>query len=91
MYQRHTELFEKLDILNISIDGACRETYETLRRGGSYEKIIENLETFSDFASKNIDDPAHPENNSYLEIARQLKEKSKTYNPRFIEMPTLNI
>jgi pyruvate-formate lyase-activating enzyme len=44
MYHRHIELFEKLDILNISMDGACRETYETLRRGGSYEKIIENLQ-----------------------------------------------
>jgi MoaA/NifB/PqqE/SkfB family radical SAM enzyme len=45
MYQRHIELFEKLDTLNISIDGASKETYELLRRGGSYKKIIENLET----------------------------------------------
>ena len=45
MHERHTELFEKLDTLNISIDGATKETYETLRRGGSYEKILENLET----------------------------------------------
>lgn len=44
MYHRHTELFEKLDALNISIDGATKETYESLRRGGLYEKIIENLE-----------------------------------------------
>lgn len=142
MYQRHTGLFEKLNVLHISIDGATKPTYESLRRGGSWEKIVENLETtkqlrnkhrfqfvlhfvvqagnyrempaivelaekysadriwlnkitnwntFSDFASKNIDDPAHPENKYYLEIARQLKEKSKTYDPRFIEMPTLNI
>ena len=44
MYQRHAEMFEKLDVLNISIDGATKTTYELLRRGGSYEKIIENLE-----------------------------------------------
>ena len=43
MYQRHIELFEKLDVLNVSIDGATKITYELLRRGGSYEKIIENL------------------------------------------------
>jgi sulfatase maturation enzyme AslB (radical SAM superfamily) len=43
MYQRHTELFEKLDVLNVSMDGATKITYELLRRGGSYEKIIENL------------------------------------------------
>ena len=142
MYHRHIELFEKLDMLNVSIDGATKSTYESLRRGGVWEKIIENLETikqlkekykfqfilhfvvqaenyremhgivelaekysadriwlnkitnwntFSDFASKNVDDSSHPENASYLSIARQLKEKSKTYNPRFIEMPTLNI
>ena len=142
MYHRHIELFEKLDMLNVSIDGSTKSTYESLRRGGVWEKIIENLETikqlkekykfqfilhfvvqaenyrempgivelaekysadriwlnkitnwntFSDFASKNVDDSSHPENASYLSIARQLKEKSKTYNPRFIEMPTLNI
>jgi len=43
MYQRHIELFKKLDVLNVSIDGATKITYELLRRGGSYEKIIENL------------------------------------------------
>ena len=142
MCGRHTELFEKLNVLNVSIDGATKETYEKLRRGGSYEKIIENLEsvrelktrynfqfilhfvvqlenyhempaivelaekygadriwlnkitnwnTFDNFDSKNVDDPTHPENRSYLEIARRLKEKSKTYSTRFIEMPTLNI
>ena len=142
MYHRHTELFEKLDALNVSIDGATKETYETLRRGGSYEKIVENLEavkelktkhgfkfvlhfvvqaenyrempaivelaekygadrvwlnkitnwnTFVDFKSKNVDDPDHPENKSYVDIARQLKQRSKMYSTRFIEMPTLNI
>ena len=142
MHQRHQTLFEKLDILNLSIDGATKPTYELLRRGGSYEKIIENLEsakqlkkrygfkfilhfvvqaenyqempaivelaekygadriwlnkitnwnTFKDFESKNITDPAHPDYLSYLKIAQQLKEQSKIYVPRFIEMPTLNI
>jgi len=52
MYYRHTELFEKLDVLNISIDGATKETYETLRRGGSYEKIIENLEFIKNLNKK---------------------------------------
>ena len=45
MYERHKELFKKLDVLNISIDGATKDTYELLRRGGSHEKILENLET----------------------------------------------
>jgi sulfatase maturation enzyme AslB (radical SAM superfamily) len=45
MYHRHAGLFEKLDILNLSIDGATKATYEKLRRGGSFDKIIENLES----------------------------------------------
>jgi len=52
MYLRHTELFEKLDTLNISIDGATKTTYELLRRGGSYEKIIENLESAKELKQK---------------------------------------
>jgi len=44
MHQRHEDMFKKLDVLNISIDGATKETYEHLRREGSYAKIIENLE-----------------------------------------------
>ena len=52
---------------------------------------ITNWNTFKDFESKNVADPAHPEHQLYRNIASQLKEKSKTYVPRFIEMPTLNI
>jgi MoaA/NifB/PqqE/SkfB family radical SAM enzyme len=142
MRLRHQTLFEKLDILNLSIDGATKTTYELLRRGGSYEKIIENLEsanelkqrygfefilhfvvqaenyqempaivalaekygadriwlnkitnwnTFKDFESKNVADPTHPDYQSYVKIVQQLKDRSKTYNTRFIEMPTLDI
>lgn len=44
MFAKNKSLFENLETLNLSIDGATKETYETLRRGGSFEKIIENLE-----------------------------------------------
>jgi len=44
MYQRHEGMFKKLNVLNVSIDGASQETYEQLRKGGSFQKIIENLE-----------------------------------------------
>jgi molybdenum cofactor biosynthesis enzyme MoaA len=142
MHLRHRVLFEKLDTLNLSIDGATKTTYELLRRGGSYEKIIENLEsakqlkqrygfkfilhfvvqaenyqempaivalaekygadriwlnkitnwnTFKDFDSKNVADPAHPDYKSYIKIAQQLKEQAKAHITKFIEMPTLNI
>ena len=54
MYHRHTEMFKKLDVLNISIDGATKTTYELLRRGGSYEKIIENLKFIKELNKKFI-------------------------------------
>lgn len=142
MYQRHKAMFEKLQTLNVSIDGATKSTYENLRRGGSYEKIMDNLaaikelkgkhgfkfiihfvvqadnyhemptmvdiaeshgadkiwfnkitnwNTFENFKSKDVNDSEHPENKSYREIVRQLQVRSRKYNTRFIEMPTLDI
>ena len=44
MYPRVQNIFEKLHTLNISIDGASKSTYETLRRGGSWQKINDNLQ-----------------------------------------------
>ena len=52
MHRRHEDMFKKLDVLNISIDGASRKTYEHLRRGGSFDKIIENLEFVASIKSK---------------------------------------
>ena len=52
MYQRHEDMFKKLNILNVSIDGASKETYESLRKGGSFKKIIENLEFIKEIKSK---------------------------------------
>lgn len=44
MHKRFSYIFDRLDKLNISIDGATQKTYERLRRGGSFEQIIKNLE-----------------------------------------------
>jgi len=52
MYQRHETMFKKLNVLNVSIDGASKETYERLRRRGSFKKIIENLEFIKQIKSK---------------------------------------
>jgi MoaA/NifB/PqqE/SkfB family radical SAM enzyme len=43
MHVKIKNIFAKLKTLNVSIDGASKETYEKLRKGGSYKKIIENL------------------------------------------------
>ena len=41
-----------LDTLGISIDGASRDTYEKLRLGGKWDKILEALQCISDLKSK---------------------------------------
>ena len=52
MHERHFEMFRKLDVLNLSIDGATKETYEKLRRGGSFQQLIRNLEYVKNLKNK---------------------------------------
>ncbi len=52
MYKRFSYVFDRLDILNISIDGATEKTYEELRRGGSFQEIIKNLEYVKNLKNK---------------------------------------
>jgi MoaA/NifB/PqqE/SkfB family radical SAM enzyme len=43
MHHRIKNIFSRLKTLNVSIDGATKHTYEQLRQGGSYAKILDNL------------------------------------------------
>jgi MoaA/NifB/PqqE/SkfB family radical SAM enzyme len=49
MFGRLDKILTRIDVLNISIDGASKETYELLRRGGQFEKLLENLEFIKDY------------------------------------------
>ncbi|MFC2070305.1 radical SAM/SPASM domain-containing protein [Chloroflexota bacterium] len=41
--------------VQISIDGACKETYESIRRGSNFERVIENCKLINNYAeSRNI-------------------------------------
>lgn len=44
MYQRLPELFDRLETLNMSVDGATPQTYESLRRNASWPVLLKNLE-----------------------------------------------
>ena len=51
----HTKVpyvINNLQELGVSIDGASKETYEKLRLGGNWNKIIENLECISELKEK---------------------------------------
>lgn len=43
MFQKNKELFKKIKVLGVSVDGATKNTYEKLRRGGKFDVILENL------------------------------------------------
>jgi MoaA/NifB/PqqE/SkfB family radical SAM enzyme len=49
MFGRLDKILTRIDVLNISIDGATKQTYELLRRGGQFEKLLENLEFIKDY------------------------------------------
>lgn len=79
LHPRTKYIFDNLYKLNISIDGATKSTYEKLRRGGSWEKILENFE----FISKIKKFPVHlhmvVQKDNWQEIPALL-ELSKRYN-----------
>jgi len=41
-----------LDILFISIDGATKKTYEGIRKGAKFEKVMENIKQFNNLKNK---------------------------------------
>jgi radical SAM protein with 4Fe4S-binding SPASM domain len=43
------EVFSRI---NVSIDGACKSTYEEVRRGGDFDRLIQNLELLYTFSQK---------------------------------------
>ena len=47
-HTRVPEIIDNLDELGVSIDGASRDTYERLRLGGRWDKVMENLECISE-------------------------------------------
>lgn len=44
MFNRLSNIFNRLKELNISIDGATKNTYEMLRKGGKFDLLLENLQ-----------------------------------------------
>lgn len=48
------EIINNLTQLGVSIDGATKSTYERLRLGGKWHKIIENLDFISSLRSTNL-------------------------------------
>lgn len=45
-----------LDIIGVSIDGATKQTYESIRVGSTFEKLIDNIETLTSVIEKSLSD-----------------------------------
>ena len=56
-FHKFKHITDNLDRIGISIDGASKDTYERLRRGGIYELLLENLEFLKSI--KNFDIHLH--------------------------------
>jgi len=56
-FHKFQHVLKNLNKIGISIDGATKQTYESLRVGGKFEKIIENLEFLKEI--KNFDVHLH--------------------------------
>ena len=72
-------IINNLTQIGISVDGATKQTYESLRVGGSYEKIIENLKFLKEI--KNFDVHLHfvVQQKNYHEI-EEIIELGLKYN-----------
>ena len=56
-FHKFKHIINNLTQIGISIDGATKQTYESLRVGGKFEKVIENLEFLKEI--KNFDVHLH--------------------------------
>lgn len=90
MYHRVKHIFSNVKSMNISIDGATKNTYEKLRRGGKWSKIIENLEFIKDIKNKNnfklnlhmvVQKDNWKEMSLMLDIASQYNVDTVYFNP----------
>jgi len=52
MFQRLRNVVDRINEINISIDGASEQTYESLRKGGKFAGILENLEFLRGYSDR---------------------------------------
>jgi molybdenum cofactor biosynthesis enzyme MoaA len=72
------KLIHKINLFSISIDAACKETYEIVRRGGRWEHLIEGLEYLKLLNKPLVSNFVVQKNN--LNDIIPFIEFSKTYN-----------
>ncbi len=79
-WQRISNVHYAIDIISISIDAARHATYEKLRRGGSFSKLLKNLEFASQIKKNNkirvevnfvVQDQNYKEMKEFVDMAKR--------------------
>ncbi|MFA5275726.1 MAG: radical SAM protein [Candidatus Omnitrophota bacterium] len=73
------KMLDLLNVISVSLDAASKETYEAIRRGGDFEKVISNLRRFSQLRKKTKNDCLF--SISFLGMERNIREL-----PRVIDL-----
>ena len=75
------KLLETLELVTFSMDGATRETYNSVRTGAEFDQVVDNIRRFAE-RRKEMPEHKRPRMNfNYILMERTLDEA-----PRFVEM-----
>ncbi len=75
------KLLETLELVTFSLDGATRDTYNSIRTGADFDQVVDNIRRFAD-ARRELPAERRPRMNfNYILMKRTLPEA-----PRFVEM-----
>lgn len=69
-FYKFSHILENLDIIGLSVDGGTKKTYESLRVGGVFEKLLENLEFLKKIKNFNIHLHVVVQQKNYKEIEK---------------------
>jgi len=76
--EKLADLFESgLDILMVSIDGASKATYETIRRGADFDQVIDNVRSV--IKARNLGGFTKPEVAFIYTLTRTNKDETATF------------
>ncbi len=51
---KNLNIFERIEIMTVSIHSACKETYDKVVIGGNYQKVLQNLNLYSEMKKNGL-------------------------------------
>ncbi|MEQ1633286.1 MAG: radical SAM protein, partial [Planctomycetota bacterium] len=75
------KLVKQLELITFSMDGATRETYNSIRTGAEFHEVVDNITRFTDLRWAMAKEKRPQLNFNFILMKRTLKEA-----PKFVEM-----